>query len=957
MSISVSTDQGPVVIPGAYAEYGTQQTNSGQATTGVIMIVGEADAGPDYSLESDLDLNAFGPDQLALVVSKYRSGAVVDAYMGAIAASNDPDIKGAPALIKIAKTNPSVKATLVINKTGGGTYGTLQDNSWGKLGNLYTSSIIAAPAEVPPTTGPLTFIPPTVASAITVRLNGGAAATVTATAAITPTAFVAAGAASGATGGIARAAAEGGGDKISIVAVGAVITIAQFEEDGTTPLNWVATPVVGDTLMVFLGGALAGAASATVGSYVVTAVTASTATATKLADKAGGTPGTVTNPASVTVVAATTADAEFYSPVVFSGAAAIVDGSGKSIEIIHTTNQVEPLFFGLGTVTPATGVYTTAPAVVAAAVATIADADFYSPAGLARASAPGAGGKMSIAVAAQVVTISSFLADGTTANNWATAPVVGDTLKIFTTGALKGTAVQGGTNWYTSGAYLVTSVTASTAVATKLSDSTAGTSPLIVSAFESGVTETLARATDNISETHTVGGDIPLQIGYLGTTATCTVGGVTGTVATTLTAGTPTQATSFVTTVTGGAGASLASVDLTTFPTINDLVNYINTFAGYTAKAGTAALGLLPCTALDQGTYTFCSSAGGLPGRIKDDGYRFFNEMLTSPSIGLQVQAPAGLPATNLKAAFTGGTRGATTQATFQLAVDALKLVDGNFVLPTFSQNATLDITAGLTDSGSTYTIDSVNAYVLAHCNAMGKIQARKNRQGFCSKRDTYANAKLAAQTLAAANCSLAFQDAIALGKLGLAQYQPWMTAAKAAGMQAAGGPKAIFNKLIAMNGVIQNANDFNSKDDAAVTAGLKAGLLIVRKRNGFRFVSDQTTYSQDTNPVWNSIQAIYAANTVALTCAGRMELAFVGKTLSQVSAAVAMSYLEAIMADQMKLGYLAQSDGAPNGFKDAKIVIVGPTMQVQASIFIATALYFVVINFQVNQVRQTATQ
>jgi hypothetical protein len=61
-------------------------------------------------------------------------------------------------------------------------------------------------------------------------------------------------------------------------------------------------------------------------------------------------------------------------------------------------------------------------------------------------------------------------------------------------------------------------------------------------------------------------------------------------------------------------------------------------------------------------------------------------------------------------------------------------------------------------------------------------------------------------------------------------------------------------------------------------------------------------------------------------------------------------------MVDMMKLGYLARSDDAERGFKDAKIKIVGPHMQVECTIYLATALYFVTIRFQVNQVKQSAS-
>src|SRR6266851_4496983 len=851
MSISVTTPQGQFNIPGAYADFGTQETNSGLATTGVLLLVGEADGGPDYTQELDLDLNSFGPNDLSAVIAKYVSGPIVDGFKGAVSASKDPDITGAPQLIKLVKTNPSAKATLALTKVAGGSYGTLQDNNFGKLGNLFIGSVIAAPAEVVPTTGLNTYISPTGVTTLNVRVDGGGASVVNVTAAMLPSAFATALAAVPnltVTGGTARGSAPGGGATLAVAIVaGNTITL-------TSSANWLSAgsqlPVVGDTLVVSATSLIKGAANQNVGAYVVTAVTVNTVTATKLADGAAGVAGVITAPIAVAAVAATTADAEFYQPITAAHVAGnAVDGIGKSLEFFRATGS-ENLFFVLGTTTPA-----------------------------------------------------SIL-------------------------------------------------------------SIAATPILLISASEYAVNTTIARASDNVSEAHTVGGEVALTVSYLGTTASMAITGTTAVVGT----ATVTAATSFSTTVTGGAGVNIPATDLTAFPTLNDLVAFINTFTGYTAKVGSAALGLLPPSALDQVTVSIGASTpsavtatlpGNLSGRVKIDGFRYFNEMFTSPTVSLAIRAPAGLPAVASGKAFAGGTRAATTQVIFQAAIDALKAVEGNFVVPLFSQNATADILLGLTDAASTYTIDSINSYVLSHCNAMSVITSRKNRQGITSKRDTFANVQVAAQTLAAGRITLAFQDVIASGQNGLAQFQPWMNAAKAAGAQAAAGPKAIFNKLLDLNGAIQNAKDFNFKDDNQVTKAGKAGLLTIRKARGggFRYVADQTTYSKDQNPVFNSIQAIYAADTVALTTAQRMEDAFVGKTLAQVSSSVAFAFLETIMVDMLKLGFLAKSDGAERGYKDAKISIVGPHLHVDVTIFLATALYFVTIRFQINQVKQTTTQ
>jgi hypothetical protein len=183
------------------------------------------------------------------------------------------------------------------------------------------------------------------------------------------------------------------------------------------------------------------------------------------------------------------------------------------------------------------------------------------------------------------------------------------------------------------------------------------------------------------------------------------------------------------------------------------------------------------------------------------------------------------------------------------------------------------------------------------------------------------------------------------------------MNALKAAAMQAAGFYRGIFNKGINISGAVQAAGDFNDQDDDAVEQALQSGLLIVKRdeNGGFRYVSDQTTYGADSNFVYNSIQATYVADVVALTTAQRMERAFVGQSYADINASLGRLAFEAIMGDMLRLKLIAKSDDAPSGWKNLKIDIQAPAMVVQAEIKLATLNYFVVINFSVSMVQQSA--
>lgn len=830
------SDAGALTIPDAYPEVTVSAAASGLSTTGVVALIGEADAGVDYTKESSLSKNVFGPDQLADVVAKYKSGPLVDAFRGGATPANDPDIQGAPSLFVLVKTNPSVAASGTVLNNASTTYGTLTALSPGALGNLVYYSV-AGVSEVKPTTGSFTFLPPIGSTNISLRINGGAEISYTIAAQQLPSAFQ-----SGLQAASASLSVTGGADRAVITAVAGTLaaTATGTSVVFTISTSWATTPTVGDTLYISATSVVKGGSNQNVGSYVVTAATSTTITATKLLD-GSGTPGTVTVPVTVgaVAIASTTADLRAFSPVVITTASnSVIDGIGKTLEINELTTGTDRL------------------------------------------------SNLCYALNANKVT-------------WVSK---------------SGAAVQ------------------------------------LTSATESSVTMSVNRQVDNVSESITAGGLIALQIGYSGAGATCAASVTVSNGVTTL-----------ATTISGGSGANL-SLNLANYPTLNDLAAYINSQPGYICKVGSAAMGQLVSTALDEGSgFGAGTTFGNYTLRLKADAAKFFAALQKSSStVTLTYPAGnvAGLPAvTTTSKWLSGGSRGATTDAVFNSAMDALKAVSCNFVVPLFSQDATADIALGQTDSASTYTIANVTSYSRTHVLSVSNIKAKRNRQAFLSQRDTFANVQSTAQGLASARCTLCFQDVKDSGANGVVQFQPWMAAVKAASMQAAGFYRALVNKGINITSALQNAGDFDDQNDTQVETALLNGLLPIRRQpnGGYKWVSDQTTYTKDNNFVFNSVQAMYAADTIALTTAQRMKDAFVGQSVADVSAAVALAALDGIMADMLRLKLLGPSDDAPKGYKNAKVKIAGPVMSVSVEIKVAGAIYFIPIQFQVTQVVQSA--
>lgn len=831
MSKQYVSTNGIVKIPGAYSAYTIETSVSGLATSGVLMLMGEAVGGPNWSAEDELSNNAFGPDSLTEVVAKYQSGPLVDAFRGAVNASNDPNIVGSFNRAILVKTNTSTKASANLLTLGSGTaYATILDRNFGSNGNQIQMAVASAVAETVPATGTFTYIPAVGIVGIDTRVNGAAAVVSSITANSTPAAFTST------MNGVAGLAAVGGANR-NVLTVSGTLAVAVVSGNAITvtrSVNWAVTPTAGDTMVIPTGSPIVGAGNANIGAYVITGATATTISATKLSDagRAGAVAGTITAPVAVTAVAAAAVtDVSAWSPVAISNSSTVViPGAGKSLEL-----------------------------------AEVAGADLLS--------------RM--------------------------AYVVGTTTPV---------------SWV----------------------SKSSLPALITSATESKAGITLARSLDNSNESYAIGGEISLRVGYTGSAVTMTI-----------------NATQLVTT----GGALPLTLNLSSFATIQALSDFLNTQAGYHSSVGTATLGFLPPTALDRVTSIGISSEYGTvdPGRVKIDAYRVFTALQASGLVQMgnpTARANAGLPAVTSTTFFSGGTTGGTTNAAVSAALTGLEGVDGNFLIPLFSRDASSDIVDGKTDIASTYTIAAINAAARAHVLALSTYKRRQPRQALNSIQDTFQAQQDAAANTASFRVNMLFQNVSDVDSTGnLVVFPPWMAAVKAASMQAAGFYRSVENKKVAINGLSHAAGDYKAKNQSNVEDALTAGLMPLRpsRTGGFEWVSDQTTYGTDSNFVLNSLQAVYAADTVSQTASIRMEQAFVGQSVADVSAQIALTYLDQIMAEFLRLKLIAPSDSAKKGYKNASIKISGNVMLVQAQIFLAGAIDFIDIQFKVSQVEQTA--
>lgn len=206
MAINVSFGGATIFKPGSYSKT-TIDVGGGFpiGPAGLVVLIGEADAGIPGSAEADIRNNRFGADQLPEIRSKYRTGPIVDAANFLFAPGSDSAISGGAQTLWIYKTNASVAATKAL-ATSAGTVTALESGIGGN--RVWVSSVLTA--ETAPTTTGTTVTFAAASGSLLISENG-----------VAKTVVLPAGA-TGATGGdfvaTAQAAFISGGSTVVVTA-------------------------------------------------------------------------------------------------------------------------------------------------------------------------------------------------------------------------------------------------------------------------------------------------------------------------------------------------------------------------------------------------------------------------------------------------------------------------------------------------------------------------------------------------------------------------------------------------------------------------------------------------------------------------------------------------------------------------------------------------------------------
>lgn len=923
MAQQYTTDDGiSLKIPGTYVSPSVKSGSGGVVAAGIVTIIGESTAGPDFTQESDLHSNAYTPDQFGKVAQKYGSGSIVEAFKALAAAANDPAIVGSVSLIRIVKTNPSSKASATMNSNGAA-FAILSARSEGADGNLIKFTSAVATQEIAPQTGAMAYTPDFVNAASGQLIVNGSASQAISIAAKDELATVI-----GSIENVANDVLVAGSAEIlpALANVGATLSAASpsagvLTVSLSTGQTFSGSPAVGDSVIIPANGDFSAAADSVIsnsganniGSYIITAISNTVSSASMTLKR-------INNPSGMTLASASGTIGAAQRNLILYKSINIRNMSGANRRAAHgLTGSFTSTISGPNVTLTAPASWTQQPQVgdifkLASTFAGIT-AGFYSVVA-------------SSASAASMVRLSTGSAGSSGSTN--VVSPIDDLSQPF---QFSKPSIDGlGKSMELSGA--LTAILKDPA--TQSASAQIGT--LMTSAAEYKNTMSFSRGTT--SESFSAGGEIALKVGSSLTDASIQV---------------------LSDKIECYSGVTLVfSATYKQFNTLQTLVDYINSQTGFSAQLTSAKYASLPSSSLDKATFGMKSNISASPARIKIDAYRWNAASNQSVLVSASTSATAGLPDPVSPAKFlSGGAKNGTTSAQVVAAIDACEKLDTNFIVPLFSRDAADDITDGLTEASSTYSIDAVNAYLKSHAIKMSSVKMRKNRLAIVSKLDTYENVKNAAEELVSYRTAMAFQKVSVTDSSGqIVQAQPWMTACIAAGMQAAAGYKGIVKKFANVNGVIAQS-DFDSSSPGDLEDALSAGLLIMERVNtgGTRWVSDQTTYSVDNNFVYNSVQAVYLADLITLSLIQTFDRAVIGKSVAEISAAAALSILEAAMFDYLRLRWISPSDDqAPKGFKNASVKLTGGVMNISVEVKLAGLIYFCPISLSISEVQQSAS-
>ena len=464
-----------------------------------------------------------------------------------------------------------------------------------------------------------------------------------------------------------------------------------------------------------------------------------------------------------------------------------------------------------------------------------------------------------------------------------------------------------------------------------------------VSAVEPAMIVTLKQTRDLIQEQETVGGNIVLEVGYSGPSATATV-----------------QVTATQVVLTAN---STVVLDKSAYPTMIQLLNAININAGWSASLSSTLYNSLAPSVLDQVVVGAKSSDAETvkPARIKKDTAEVAQMFKESSIAEIVDQTSKGLMDAMTETALAGGTLGATTSADIVEALAAFEEIRVNAVVPLFSRDALVgsdtvsaDVPDNVTEVGSSYTILGIHQAVKTHCNFMSTTKNRSERQAYLSYKNSFLACRDRAALLADPRIQLSIQDTRNIDSQGnIKWFQPWAQACMLAGARS-GSPigTPLTFKFFNLTGIRHTSQSMSTpEEDISIDfnpnvhyeQAIQNGITFFEQpqSGGIRCLLDNTTYQKDGNWVLNRGNVIYAADVLSFDFRNQLENIFVGKK-NTTSITEIRSVAASLLSTYIAQGITVSTPSAPNGYKELSVKLTGNTINISLTAVLVEGIDFI---------------
>lgn len=405
--------------------------------------------------------------------------------------------------------------------------------------------------------------------------------------------------------------------------------------------------------------------------------------------------------------------------------------------------------------------------------------------------------------------------------------------------------------------------------------------------------------------------------------------------------------------------------------TMKQLADFLDAKSDFSASLGTNSLAVNPATDLDPINATDVKTSAQTLYRAQKELAELINQSSKRCEAELVATPVAGLPANIANAFLTGGAQGPSTNADFSQGFAKSLSKTWNASIACISRDATEDIGAkdAFTDSASTYTIAAVQTAQESHIRLRGQIKNRKEAQGFSGIRKASKSASFSAISgLGSELMQVSMQDALVLDQnANLSWKGPHVFAAMCAGIRlgTSVGEPLTFKHLNCLGvghfvdpetGMEMGDFDAVSDVDDAIDNGV---LFAEPATGGHRIVVDNTTYGADQSFVWNRGSVVEASQFIAKTLRETAEMVFVGGKVSNGMAKSIKTVLESKLRElnAPDVNITTASEGAPEGWdpKSFVVTVSGNTARVQVKVIPVQGLDFVLIDFTLGDIKQSA--